>query len=464
MPDNPSNPGPDSPDEGLPPELAEVLRKLTGGAELPQEMIQQLRAMGIADADPAAVSMVAQQLTAMFTAPEGDGPMNEAQATEIARTTVTESGDAVMGDRERQLADQAGRVAELWLDQVTTLEAPGLRAVPWSRREWVEATMPLWLRLVEPVAHGVTAAIGSAIRDRLADLGEAGLPPGVVPPGMNPAAMLAQIEPMVERMSRSMFSVQLGQAIGTLAGEVVTGTEVSLPLTPPGTLALLPSNIAVFSEGLEVDTEQVWLYLAVREAARVRLFTDVPWLGPQLLTAVQDYARDIVIDTAGIEQAVGSVDPTDAQALQEVLSTSLFTPEPSASQQAALTRLETWLALIEGWVDVVTERACREHLPQVSALGEAVRRRRATGGPAEKTFSALVGLELRPRRLRDAANLWLALEDRLGPEATDRAWDHPDVAPTAADLDDVLGYVDRRGRGGDDLDAALDEILSDGEA
>lgn len=92
-----------------------------------------------------------------------------------------------------------------------------------------------------------------------------------------------------------------------------------------------------------------------------------------------------------------------------------------------------------------------------------VRRRRASGGPAEKTFAGLVGLELRPRRLRDAANLWSALEDRLGAEARDRAWDHPDVAPTAADLDDPLGYVERRSGDGDDMDAALDEILRDGD-
>jgi hypothetical protein len=114
---------------------------------------------------------------------------------------------------------------------------------------------------------------------------------------------------------------------------------------------------------------------------------------------------------------------------------------------------------------VVTERATRAHLPQTAALGEAVRRRRATGGPAEKAFSGLVGLELRPRRLRDAANLFAAIEDRHGAAARDAAWGHPDVAPTAADLDDPLGYVERVGSaGGTDMDAALDEILRGGEA
>ena len=57
-------------------------------------------------------------------------------------------------------------------------------------------------------------------------------------------------------------------------------------------MALLPGNVAALAESLEIDLPQVRLYLAVREAARVRLFSEVPWLGPQLLSsAVDDYAR-----------------------------------------------------------------------------------------------------------------------------------------------------------------------------
>lgn len=271
----------------------------------------------------------------------------------------------------------------------------------------------------------------------------------------------------MRRMSSAMFGAQVGQAVGTLAGEIVSGTEVGLPLLPSEAVVLVPANVAAFAEGLQIDAGEVHLYLAAREAARVRLFAAVGWLGPQLLTAVQDYARDISIDTEAIESAVRSVDPSDPTAMQEALAGSLFTPEQSPSQQAALVRLETFLALVEGWVDVVSERACGPHLPQTSALSEAVRRRRATGGPAEKVFASLVGLELRPRRLRDAANLWSALESAHGAQARDDAWAHPDVAPTAADLDDILGYVQRAAGTKDDQDRAMDEelnkLLSDGE-
>ena len=153
----------------------------------------------------------------------------------------------------------------------------------------------------------------------------------------------------------------------------------------------------------------------------------MPWLAPALLAAVRDYAADISIDTTAIEEAVGSIDPSDPEAVQQALQGRMFAPQHSPAQQAALARLETLLALVEGWVDVVADRATREHLPQADALGEAVRRRRATGGPAEKAFGALVGLELRPRRLRDAANLFAALEESGGPAVRDGAWRHPDL-------------------------------------
>jgi len=304
------------------------------------------------------------------------------------------------------------------------------------------------------------------MRAQMGQLGageEAGVPG--LPAGMDPGALIGQMEPMLARMSGSMFGAQVGQAVGALAADLVSGTDVGLPLVPRNGIALLPANIEVFAEGLEVDLAEVRLYLAVREAARVRLFAEVAWLGPQLVAAVQAYARDITIDTEGIESALQSIDPSDPEAMQSALSSSLFAPEPSAAQRSALVQLETYLALVEGWVDVVAQRATSKHLPHTAALGEAVRRRRASGGPAERIFSQLVGLELRPRRLRDAANLWAALESRGGIAARDGAWAHPDVAPTAADLDDPLGYVDRfiSGDTRDAMDDALDALLSEGD-
>lgn len=442
----------------LPAELEQLLRGLTGG-DLPPELASMMQGMGLDKIDPQTLAMVMGQVQAMFAAPESDTAVNAVLATDIARKTVAAEGDELASAADGRAAAEAVQVAGMWLDAVTDLTTPGLVGVAWSSAEWVEATMPVWTDLVEPVAAGVTDAVGTALTGQLGQLGELGELGDAGETGL-PAEMLDQAGPMLRRMHGSMFSMQLGQGTGTLAREVLTGCEVSLPLVAAPTVVLMPAAVREFAAGLEVDEPQARLYLAVREVARVRLFGAVPWLAPALLAAVRDYAADISIDTSAIEEAVGSIDPADPEAVQQALQGRMFAPQHSPAQQAALARLETLLALVEGWVDVVADRATRAHLPQADALGEAVRRRRATGGPAEKAFGALVGLELRPRRLRDAANLFAALEDSGGPAARDGAWRHPDLAPSTTDLDDPLGYVERTARPEtDEMDAALDALL-----
>ena len=151
------------------------------------------------------------------------------------------------------------------------------------------------------------------------------------------------------------------------------------------------------------------------------------------------------------------------EAMQEALQGGLFEPQQTPEQKAALERLETTLALVEGWVDEVVGQATAERMPAATKMQEAIRRRRAAGGPAEETFAALVGLELRPRRLRDASALWGSLRSRQGKEARDAVWAHPDLLPTAADLDDPLGFREDLPEvaelSDEDFDKAIGELL-----
>ncbi|WP_370514072.1 zinc-dependent metalloprotease [Cellulomonas sp. JZ18] len=267
---------------------------------------------------------------------------------------------------------------------------------------------------------------------------------------------------LLRGLGSAVFGLQVGQAAGTLAREVFGTTDIGLPLLDRPAPALVPTNVDAFAEGLDAPLEEVRLYLALREAAANRLFAHVPWLRAHLLEAVAAYARGIEIDVDQLEEAVRSIDPTDQAALQEALSGGVFAPRTTPVQEAALARLETALALVEGWVDEVATAAAAPHLPHAVPLREMVRRRRAAGGPAEQTFASLVGLELRPRRLRDAAAVWAHLGATRGVDGRDAIWAHPDLVPTSQDLDDPAGYDARRqaeADGSADLDRALAEIL-----
>ena len=236
-----------------------------------------------------------------------------------------------------------------------------------------------------------------------------------------------------------------------------------MPLLEQPATVLLPTNVAAFADGLDAPADEVRLFLALREAAHARLFTHVTWLRSHLLGLVEQYARGITIDLDVLEEQMRDIDTTDPEALRGALTGGVFGLQHTEEQKATLLRLETALALVEGWVDEVTATAALPHLPHAIPLREMLRRRRAAGGPAEHTFSTLVGLELRPRRSRDAAALFAHVLTAGGAEARDAVWDHPDLLPGTADLDHPAGYLARRQAQADehaDVDAALAQIFA----
>jgi len=88
-------------------------------------------------------------------------------------------------------------------------------------------------------------------------------------------------------------------------------------------------------------------------------------------------------------------------------------------------------------------QAALNRLPAGDRLRETMRRRRAAGGPAERTFASLVGLELRPRALREAAAFWALLRQDRSMDGVDALWSHPDLLPTHDDLDDPMAFLVR---------------------
>ncbi len=368
------------------------------------------------------------------------GPVNWDLAKNVARHAIVAAGDPSVLEAQRREITEAVRLADLWLDEATEFPS-GIRKIEaWSRSEWLEATFPVWAKLCDPIAaKGVEAMSGMFTADP-AQLGQD------VPEEMRQAlgalGGAGGLGAMMRQLGGAMIGSQTGTAVGELAREVIGSADIGLPLGPEGTAALLPAGVAEFGRGLSVDAGEVRLFLALREAAHQRLFAHVPWLRAHLLGAVEQYASGISVDMARLQEAMPDVDITNPEAISEALSgEGLFRPEDTPAQKAALTRLETALALVEGWVATVVSAAATERLTHADALAEAIRRRRATGGPAERTFATLVGLELRPRRLREATAIWQGLTEARGIDGRDALWAHPDLLPTADDLENPDTFV-----------------------
>jgi putative hydrolase len=379
-----------------------------------------------------------------------DGPINWDFALDMARKTVAQSPDPTPSQKQKDAVADAVRLADHWLDETTTFPSGVSSTAAWSRAEWIVATTDVWKVLVEPIAESSVQALGGALPEEA-------------------RAMSGPLLGILGKAVGGMLASQVGSGLGALASEVLSVSDIGLPLAAPGVAAIVPSNVHTFAEGLDVTEDDVLLYLALREAAHQRLFAHVPWLRDHLIGAVADYARGIQVNAEGIraqiEEQMRGVDPTNPESMQQLLEGGMFDLPRSPAQEAALKRLEVTLALVEGWVDEVVGQATAERMPSAGKLQEAFRRRRAAGGPAEETFATLVGLELRPRRLRDASTLWGSLRTRQGSEARDGVWMHPDLLPSDADLDDPLGF--REGASApaqlsdEDFDSELKKLLGD---
>ena len=370
------------------------------------------------------------------------GPVNWDLARQVAISALSGGHESVTGS-ERSKVEDAFRLADLWLDDATDLPS-GVRSVAvWNRVEWIEKTLPAWSALCDPVASHVVTAMSASI-----------------PPEMRDQA--GPMAPLMNQLGGMMFGSQVGQALGALAGESLSTTDIGLPLGPDGVAVLIPVNLAEFGAGLSRPLDEVRLFAALREAAHHRLFGHVPWLKQRLVDSVDAYARGIKIDTSAIEQAMSEIDPGNPHSMQQLMGGAMFETEDTPDQQAVLRRLEALLALVEGWVDTVVNDVASTRLGGGDALREAFRRRRASGGPAEQTFATLVGLELRPRKLREAATFWAATASRVGSSGRDELWQHPDLLPNSDDLDDPLGFVENSATAAaesENFDEALNALL-----
>jgi putative hydrolase len=371
---------------------------------------------------------------------QASGPVNYELARQLASSSI--GFVAPIPAATREAIGDAVHLAETWLNGITALPAGTTKTVAWTPNDWVDNTMETWKRLCDPMAQQIATVWASALPDEA-------------------KAMAGPLLSMMSQMGGMAFGSQLGQALARLSKEVLTSTDVGLPLGPKGIAALLPDAIESFADGLEQPRSEIVTFLAAREAAHHRLFSHVPWLSSQLLGAVEAYAAGMKIDMHGIEELARDFNPAslnDPAAVEQLLEQGVFEPKATPEQTQALERLETLLALIEGWVQTVVTAALGDRIPGAAALGETLRRRRATGGPAEQTFATLVGLELRPRKLREAALLWERLTEAVGIDARDAIWQHPDLLPGSDDLDDPAEFIDRA-IGGDT--SGIDEAIAE---
>ena len=387
-----------------------------------------------------------------MNSPENSGPVNYDMAKRIALQQISQSKGVSADDTKA--VEESVRLAELWLDDATYLPTASGTAKAWDSKQWLEETMPAWQRMVTPVAEHMNDAQMESMPEEARE-------------------MMGPMTKMMSQMSGMNFGMQLGHALGDLAAQALTGSDFGLPIAPANTVALVPQTIQKVARELNIPGQEVLVYIAAREAARQRLFKHVPWLVERIVSSVEEYAIGLVIDTSHLEEVTRelNLESGDPQAIQDAMSKLQgmdLSPRITSKNTAAASRLETLLALVEGWAEHVVTEALGERIPSTSKLTQAWAHRRSTGGSAENAFSKVVGIELNAPKVSEAAELWRRATVAVGAEKRDKAWDHPDFLPTAEHLDNPAAFIDSLLDDGPDEGfeeefAKLEEMLKNGE-
>jgi putative hydrolase len=384
---------------------------------------------------------IQEQFSKLGMSGPGFAPTSEALPKNVVRDNakkfVTAKGSAPIGANDVSKVTEAFSIAELWLNEATFFSQSTVAAnTTLARTDWVDSTLAGWQSTVEPLAIGLTSAIAELLKDSAGEGEEGSAEDSMqVPVGM--------IATLLRSFIGSLMATQLGQSIGGLAGTVTGIHDVGLPLVDPVYPALVPQNIEEWAHDLDIPIDEVRIFHALRESAGARLFSHNPWLVSYIRSAVSDYARGIHIDIDAIQRQAqelfeasasnsGEFDPTNPESFSMALNEGVFMPEETPAQRAALVKLETVLALVDGWSECVVTLAAGDRLPNISALEETLRRRRATSAPTQQLFSNLFGLQVSPRLAREAAAFWRAVGELRDLQSRDQIWSG--ILPTAEDL------------------------------
>jgi putative hydrolase len=361
-------------------------------------------------------------------------------ARDTATKFVKVQGLKPLGTKDVSVVENAFEISELWLNEATAFPASTHAPMAVSRMDWVLETMPGWHKTIEPLAAGLSSAISDlmdqAMNSQAADP-EQGQPP------------IEMITAMLRSFIGTMIATQLGQSIGTLATSVTGAHDVGLPLLDPARAIVIPENIENWAVDLEIAKSEVFIFHALREGAVARLFAHNPWLVSYIQSAVVEYGKGIHIDIDAIQrQAQEAFEGAQAnmpegagegEAISFALDNGIFTPEESPAQKSALLKLETVLALIDGWSDEVVSLAAGDRIPSIEQLRESHRRRRASSSPAQQLFSSMLGLQVSPKLTREASAFWRKIREVKSVGERDQIWSG--LLPTADDLLDPEKFL-----------------------
>ena len=346
------------------------------------------------------------------------GPVNWELARQVGVANAVEAGpDLEPTEGDLRMLEEAVRVAELQVGRFTGLPAPAdvaqVRAV--RRAGWVNANTESLKSLLEPAARRLTDAIERSSGEQL-------------PPEM------AQVSAFLRQLSPLLLGTQVGQVLGMLAHRVLGQYDVALPRSGPGQLLFVVPNLAAFERDWSLDPREFRTLVALHEVTHRFEFAQ-GWVRDRFQELLDDYLSTLKLDIEGMQSRLGSLDPADPAALQQLAESDegLFWADLDDEQRLKLGRIQAFMAAAEGYGDHVMQAVGAELLGTYSRIEEAMKRYRE-GEHGDPVFERLLGVDMKREQYRKGRAFCEFVVEQTDEATLTRMWESADAMPSLPEL------------------------------
>jgi coenzyme F420 biosynthesis associated uncharacterized protein len=232
-----------------------------------------------------------------------------------------------------------------------------------------------------------------------------------------------------------LLGAQVGAMAGMLSQRVLGQYDLALlDASVSPRLLLVAPNLAQAARNMQVDSEQLLIWVTIHEITHAVQFSGAPWLREHLAGLLRELMGGLQV-TVSLGALLRIPSAEDARTLAERLRHGEMMRLTVGEQRWQLVeRLQATMSLIEGHAEHVMDAVGAEVLPSLPRLRASMNRRRGSRGLPWRLLERLLGLELKLRQYEEGRRFCDAVVLEGGPAALARAWRSAEDIPTAGEL------------------------------
>jgi putative hydrolase len=375
-----------------------------------------------------------QQLMRML---QSQGPVNFDIAHQVADAVATAQPDTGEPATEPNIDPSvlAGFEDVVRAAQVTVVETTGIAAtlgipsVCVDRSGWAQATL-------EGLMPVLTALAGALQRSGPSEMG--GADEGFGGDDAVPAESGDISAFLMQSLLPLLLGVWSGSMIGQLAHHALGQYDLPLPLHGPPRQRFVVRNVEAFGQEWSLPADELRYALALREVVHGAQRT-VPWVRDELERLATEYVGAYEVQPDALQEQLGDLDLTDPSSMASLTQlgdpSTLLGAMRSERQTPMLEALQRFVAVLEGYTDIVVETLGERMMTSHARIDEALKRHRLDRGEAASFVDRLLGLELDRGHYDVGIAFSRGVVERGGIEQLNRLWAGAHMMPTPTELE-----------------------------